>query len=50
MFDAVHGMVGEFSEKDDSVLFKHRLDTLVDSESRDGLCLLTAGWQWASKH
>ena len=41
-------MLSEWSEKDDKILFKHRL-ALVDEERQEGLKILTEGWKWAQK-
>ena len=50
-FDIITKMIYEFScpqMYDDSLLSKHRLTSLENN--RDGLRLLTAGWQWAQQN
>ena len=48
LFEIIDRMLKEWSEKDDQILFKHRL-ALVDEDRQEGLKILTEGWKWAQK-
>ena len=46
LFEITKTMLKEWSEQDDSILFKDRLSLL---DGKDGLKLKTNGWIWSQK-